>query len=259
MPVAASRRITLLTDFGTVDGYAAALKGVIGSIAPDAVIDDASHDIPAGDVHAAAWALAGYWNSYPEGAVHVVVVDPGVGGARRPLALVADGRFLVGPDNGVFTRVLADASNVTVVVLDVPNCDVSATFHGRDIFAPAAARMSLGLPLVRLGSEITDPVRFALPVATRDGAVLHGAVVHVDRFGNLITNIARDMVRDGAFVTIAGQTCPLRRTYSDAGPGELLAVVGSRRLVEVAVRNGSAAALLGAQRGAAVTVDGAAS
>jgi S-adenosyl-L-methionine hydrolase (adenosine-forming) len=262
MPAAASRRITLLTDFGTADGYVAALKGVIGSIAPDAVIDDASHDIPAGDVQAAAWALAGYWNSYPEGAVHVVVIDPGVGGARRPLALVADGRFLVGPDNGVFTRILSEASDATVVVLQedhVAGGDVSATFHGRDIFAPAAARLSLGLPLLRLGSEITDPVRFALPVATRDGAVVHGAVVHVDRFGSLITNIARDMVRHGAFVTVGRHTCTLRRTYSDAGPGELLAVVGSRRLVEVAVRNGSAAALLGAQRGAAVTVDGAAS
>jgi S-adenosyl-L-methionine hydrolase (adenosine-forming) len=252
-------RVTLLTDFGTADGYAAAMKGVMASITPSVIIDDAAHDILPGDVRAAAWAVAAYWRRYPRGTVHVVVVDPGVGSGRRALALECDGRFLTGPDNGVFTRVLAEATAVCCVALEnraVMGDVVSSTFHGRDVFAPAAAHLARGFDFAALGPPVADPVCFTLPqpVLEEHGSA-RGEVVHVDRFGNLISNLPADLVA-GAAVRIAGTPVPLVRTYADAAPGELLAVVGSRALLEVAVRDGSAAQRLGCGVGAAVTLRG---
>ena len=261
-------RITLLTDFGTADGYVAAMKGVIAARAPDVAVDDASHEIPPGDVAAAAWALSRYWHLYPEGTVHLVVVDPGVGSARRPLAAEARGRFFVAPDNGVLTRVLAEAEDARVVAIEAKEhfrTPVSATFHGRDVFAPVAAALAVraatahpdgyGAILDALGPVVTDPVRLPLPAPQRLPGRLLGEVVHVDRFGNLVTNVPGDWVPTGATVRVGdGPAMRVLRTYADVSPGELLALVGSADLLEVSVRDGSAAAALGAGRGSEVEV-----
>ncbi|HEX7049488.1 MAG TPA: SAM-dependent chlorinase/fluorinase [Longimicrobiales bacterium] len=250
-------RITLLTDFGTADGYVAAMKGVIAAIAPDVAIDDAAHDVPPGDVAAAALALARYWRLYPPGTVHLVVVDPGVGTARRALAARADGRFFVAPDNGVLTDVLAAEGGVVVAIEnpDLRRPTVSATFHGRDVFAPAAAHLARGVALDEFGPPVEDPVRLerTRPERTREG--VRGAVIHVDRFGNLITDIPGEWVRGAAAVEVAGRSVGApRRTYGDVAPGAALALVGSTGALEISVRDGSAAAAFGVGRGAEVRV-----
>lgn len=256
-----SRRITLLTDFGTVDGYAAAMKGVIASIAPDAVVDDASHDVAQGDVEAAGWALSAYWARYPEGSVHVVVVDPGVGTPRRGLAIRVRGRYVVAPDNGVVTRVLLDgeleaAHELLAHEYRLP--DTSRTFHGRDIFAPAAAHLASGVDISRLGPAVPDPVRLELSAPVVSDGVVVGRVVHVDRFGNLITDIDRDALpAKDATVTIEGTDVGrVRDTYGDAVAGQPLALIGSSGRLEVAVRDGDAAQRLDCGRGAVVRVQG---
>ena len=248
-------RITILTDFGTADGYVAAMKGVICAAAPGVRVDDATHDVPPGDILAGAWALAAYWQHYPEGTVHVAVVDPGVGGDRRAIAVQVAGRFGVGPDNGIFTHVLRQTGGRPHAAVELrPPDTASATFHGRDVFAPAAARIALRGSLDGLGPAVEDPV--TLPVtgaAARDG-VVRGEVVHVDRFGNLITNIGRELLPPSAQVMLLGSSCPLVRTYAEGEAGSLVAVVGSRDVLEVSVRDGSAAVALGARRGDAVEV-----
>ena len=227
-------RATLLTDFGTRDGYVAAMKGVIASITPLALVDDASHDIAQGDILAAAFALRRYWQLYPAGTVHVVVVDPGVGSERAAIAIEADGRFFVGPDNGVFTFVPPGR----VVVLPLPEGS-SATFHGRDVFAPAAARLLRGVALTEIGEETYTRVALDLPAAPQ--------VIMVDRFGNLVTNLSVH-----TDVEIAGRRVRAAGTYSHVASGELVAVINSDGLLEIAVRNGSAAETLGVSRGAEV-------
>ena len=249
-------RITLLTDFGTRDGYVAAMKGVIASIAPDAAIDDASHDVEPGDVESAAWALATYAFLYPPDSVHVCVVDPGVGSARRALALRAHDRFFVGPDNGVFTRVLERAPAAVHALTSERyfRDPVSRTFHGRDVFAPVAAHLARGVALDLLGPPVTDPVRLesATPVDSEDR--LEGAVVHVDRFGNLITNLPAGWCTAVQAVTVGSSgRIPFHGTYADVADGEAVALIGSAGLLEIGVRNGSAAAHLEVGRGARVT------
>lgn len=247
-------RITLLTDFGTGDGYVAAMKGAIAQIAPSALIDDASHAIPPGDIVGAALALKRYWKLYPEGTVHLAIVDPGVGSERRPLAIEADGRWLVGPDNGVFTFVLRAARHVKVIALDarLAQGPVSRTFHGRDIFAPAAAQLAAGVPVDRLGSVITDPVAITMPPPIATEASVRGEVVQIDRFGNLVSNIGAELLRPGYVASVAEREIPVVATYADAAVGELVALINSDNLVEIAVRDGNAATVLNVQRGAAV-------
>lgn len=254
----APRRVTLLTDFGTRDGYAAALRGVLASRAPQVLVEDASHEIDPGDIAAAGWTLSRYWRLYPPGTIHVVVVDPGVGGARRALAVRVDDRFLLAPDNGVLTRVLADAGAFHCVSIEHPHNaseGISATFHGRDIFAPAAARLANDRTIETLGPLVTDPVRLPLPQPRSTAGRVTGEVVHVDRFGNLITNVPAGLVEPVAVVHV-GSVCvgAVRRTYGDVGEGEPLALIGSAGLLEVAVRSGSAAAVLGTGRGVEVEV-----
>ena len=240
--------VTLLTDFGTADGYVAELKGVLLSLAPESQLVDASHEVPPHDVESARLALARYWRRYPAGTVHLVVVDPGVGSARRALAVASRDLFLVGPDNGALSPALL-LPGARVVSLPVPP-QASQTFHGRDVFAPAAARLAAGASLESLGRPCDDPLIRRTPEAHRlpDGGV-RGEVIAVDRFGNLVTNlIAR---REGG-VEVAGRHVPLARTYADAPPGALLALTGSSGLVEIALRDGSAARELGVVRGAPV-------
>jgi S-adenosyl-L-methionine hydrolase (adenosine-forming) len=250
-------RITLLTDFGSADGYVVAMKGAIVSIAPDSYIDDAAHDLAPGDVTGAAIALWRYWRLYPARTVHVVVVDPGVGSERRGLALEAEDRFLVGPDNGVFTHVLREARRVRAHSLTAREYfapTISDTFHGRDIFAPVAAHIANGVPLELLGPVMDDPVRLEWPEPRRDGESITGEVVHADRYGNLITNIPADWCERGVRVWIGGRGAPILRTYSDAAQGQLVALIGSLGLMEVSVRDGSAADDLAVGAGAPVTV-----
>ena len=230
------RRATLLTDFGTRDGYVAAMKGAITTIAPSAFVDDASHDIPHGDIMGAAFALRRYWKLYPPGTVHVVVVDPGVGTERAAIAIEAGERYFVGPDNGVFTFIPAGR----VVELPTPE-QSSQTFHGRDVFAPAAAKLLAGASILDLGKETFVRVVLEIPAEPH--------VMMIDRFGNLITNVST--LGD---VEIAGRLIKARRTYADAADGETLTLINSDGLLEVAVRNGSAAETLGVSRGAEVRV-----
>lgn len=255
-----ANRLTILTDFGTRDGYVAAMKGVIGSTAPDVLIDDVAHDVPPGDIMAAAWALRAYWDRYPQDTVHLVVVDPGVGGPRRALAARADGRMFVAPDNGVLSLALAAADQVAVHSIENDSLlpgGRSHTFHGRDVFAPIAGLLLTGLHVSEVGPRIDNPVRLVWSEPLRYESGTRGEVVHIDRFGNLVTNIPGDWVDVAAFVEVEGRVIgPLRRSYVDVPSGELLALVGSAGFVEVSVRDGDAAVLLEIGRGAEVTVTG---
>ncbi len=243
-----TRLVTLLTDFGTADGYVGEIKGVLASAVPDVAIVDIAHDLPAHDVEAGRLALARYWRRFPAGTVHLVVVDPGVGSERAALAVESEGRLLVGPDNGVLSPALLH-QGARVVSLPVPPA-ASPTFHGRDVFAPAAAQLARGLGVDEIGRPHPEPIVRRTPEATRrDDGTIAGEVIAVDRFGNLVTNL---MARRGGAVELGGRTIPMRRTYADVAQGESLALVGSSGLVEIAVRDGSAFERLGAGRGTTV-------
>ncbi|MBI1802300.1 MAG: SAM-dependent chlorinase/fluorinase [Chloroflexi bacterium] len=266
--------ITLTTDFGAADHYVAAMKGVILSINPTAIIVDITHSVPPQDVWAGAFALAGAARYFPPGTVHVAIVDPEVGGERRPIALrarpgssglrtaTAEDHFFVGPDNGVLSLAADLASPFAAVQLTNRaywRREVSRTFHGRDIFAPVAAHLSSAGPganlLAALGEALDPPpARLHWPaVAERDGMLI-GEVIYIDRYGNLITNLSkRRVASQPSSVEIAGQRIEgIRQTYADAGRGELLALIGSSGLLEITVRDGSAAQALGAKVGDAV-------
>jgi S-adenosylmethionine hydrolase len=242
--------ITLLTDFGTADGYVAELKGVLFSATPDVTIVDLSHEIPPQDVESARLAVARYWRRYPSGTVHMIVVDPGVGSARCALAVSSDDRFLVGPDNGVLSPALL-ASGSRAVSLPVPPT-ASATFHGRDVFAPAAAHLATGTTIDALGTPCLDPVVRRTPEARRasDGSVV-GEIIAIDRFGNAISNL---IAPRGGRIEICGRTMPIVRTYADGPIGDIIALVGSSGFVEIARRDGSAARALEITRGTRVTL-----
>lgn len=244
--------ISLLSDFGSVDPYVGVMKGVILSLHPDALIVDLTHQVPPQDVRAGAFLLAQAVDHFPADAIHLAVVDPGVGTARRAIAVETEAGRFVGPDNGIFARVLAARRRVRAVELSVRGA--SATFHGRDVFAPAAAKWSRGAALAELGR----PVRLARAASfgpRRRGGVTRGTILHVNRFGNLITNLTRADVA-GAFEISAGsfRATRLGRTYADAKSGALVALVGSAGLLEIAARDGSAAAELGLVAGDAVVV-----
>jgi S-adenosylmethionine hydrolase len=257
-PATGPARIVLLTDFGTRDGYPATMRGIIAGIAPHAAVDDATHAITPGDVHAAAYVLARYARYFPPATIHLAVVDPGVGSPRRALAAQIDGQRYVAPDNGLLTRVLLRATSPHIVALEAPayrRAEVSATFHGRDIFAPAAAWLARGVALEELGDRIDDPVLLDLPQPERHAAAIDGVVEYTDRFGNLITNIPVAWIGASARVTIEGREIgPLRSTYADVVPGSALALAGSDGMLEIAVRDGSAAAVLQLGRAARVSV-----
>lgn len=242
--------ITLLTDFGTADGYVAELKGVLLSAAPDVTIVDLSHEIPRQDVESARLAVARYWRRFPSGTVHVVVVDPGVGSDRTALAVSSEDRFLVGPDNGVLSPALL-ASGSRAVSLPTPPT-ASATFHGRDVFAPAAAHLASGTAIDALGGPCLDPVIRRTPEARRasDGSVI-GEIIAIDRFGNAISNL---IAPRGGRIEIRGRTLPIVRTYADGPVGDIIALVGSTGFVEIAQRDGSAARVLEITRGTRVTL-----
>jgi len=251
-------RITLLTDFGAADGYVAAMRGVIAARTPEVRVDDAGHEVARGDAAAGAAALARYWREYPPGTVHVVVVDPGVGGPRAALAVAADGRIGIGPDNGVLTPMLDSpgfASAREVRNADLFRHPVSSTFHGRDIFAPVAAYLAGGGLLERVGPEAPAPLRLARPLPERTPTGLRGVILRADRFGNLATNLPASLVAAALDVTVGERSVgPVRAAYADIDPGMPVALIGSDGFLEIAVRDGSAAALPGFGPGAPVTV-----
>ena len=230
------------------------MKGVLLSGAPSAVLVDLTHRISPGDIRSAAYLVGRTWHRFPEGTVHLVVVDPGVGGTRHPLALKAQRHSFVGPDNGVFTHILQDAA-VDVVVLRTPS-DASPTFHGRDVFAPAAAALASGADLSTLGSPLNGvPSRLAYSRPRIEKGSLVGEVVYVDHFGTLITNLTAEVMPPHGHVVVQDLDLgELRRTYSDVAPGGLVAYVGSDGSVEIAVRNGSAAERLAMGVGGRVRV-----
>jgi S-adenosylmethionine hydrolase len=242
--------ITLLTDFGTADGYVAEMKGVILTRAPDAAVVDVTHDISPQDVECGRLAVARYWRRFPPGTVHLAVVDPGVGSSRAALAVQSDGRSLVGPDNGLLSPALLLAG-ARAVVLTIP-ASAAPTFHGRDVFAPVAADLALGASLDSLGSPALDLVIRRTPEPRRrpDGTI-EGQVIAIDRFGNAITNLLSLRAQS---VEVNGAVLPLRRSYADVEPGEPIALVGSTGLIEVAVRDGDGARRLGLTRGSVVVL-----
>jgi S-adenosylmethionine hydrolase len=254
--------ITLCTDFGTRDGYVGAMKGVLLSIAPQATLVDIAHDIPRQSVAEGAFTLATACGYFPEGTIHLVVVDPGVGSARRPVAVRTRRHFFVAPDNGVLTYALRDQEPLEIVHLtrrEYWRSEISHTFHGRDIFSPVAAHLANGVPLEELGEPTQDMVQLPLPapVQTDDGAI-RGHVIHVDTFGNLITDIPAQMLAHRqASRVIVGQAHirEIATTYAAVEPGHLLALIGSHGYLEVAVREGSAAQVAAAGVGAPVIVE----
>ncbi len=255
--------VTLLTDFGTADYFVGAMKGAVLASNPSALIIDITHEVPPFDIEAGAFTLRAAFETFPAGTVHVAVVDPGVGSARRAVAVEGRGHTFVGPDNGVFGHVYGRVEPFRVFQLADEKFfrrEVSATFHGRDIFAPVAGALSRGVRAGELGPEVFDYVR--LPAATVEKDVdgtLVGAVIHVDRFGNLVTNIAPEDLQEesGARLLVNGREVRrFRRFFAEDAdaPGEPFALWGSAGLLEVAVFQGSAARLLGAKRGDKVLV-----
>jgi hypothetical protein len=233
--------ITLTTDFGGRDGYVGAVKGVLVRGAPsDTSIVDIAHDVPRGDIAHGAWVVASACREFPDGTIHVVVVDPGVGGARRPVIVRAHHMMFVGPDNGVFAYLGKRYGRVIA-----SRASAAATFHGRDVFAPAAIELARGMDVEQLERvELAG----ALPWGARPAG--EGRVVHVDTYGNLITDLPPEEA--GKEVMIVGRRLPVRRTYEDVAPGDVVAYIGSQRTVEIAVRDGRADRALDAPRGTRV-------
>ncbi len=255
--------ITLLTDFGYRDAYVGVMKGVILGLNPQVQLVDLSHAVAPQDILGGALVLQSAWRYFPPGTIHLAVVDPGVGSARRGLAAATAGHLFVGPDNGLFSLVFAQQPPHTVVSLAERGYflpEVSATFHGRDIFAPVAAHLSLGVPLTALGPALAEPVRLDVPSPRMEAAAIHGQVLTWDHFGNLITNIpCQDLQRwrqgRPVRVWVADRLIPhWVATYSQAPVGDLLALGGSHGYLEIACREGNAAALLQASPGTAVRV-----
>lgn len=239
--------IALLTDFGQRDHYAGVMKAVITGIAPGARLIDVSHSVPSQAVLAGQRLLRASVPYFPPGTIFLAVIDPGVGSARRPMALRSGGHIFVGPDNGLFTPWLPGEVAVELASPEYRLPVTSATFHGRDVFAPAAAHLASGIPIERLGPRLMDPVLLSPPEPSKrkDGTIV-GEVVYVDGFGNLITNIP---AMRGGSIHLGCHLVPVRHTYADAEPGDLLALTSSEGELEIAVRDGSAAERLGAALG----------
>ncbi len=243
--------LTLLTDFGLQDGYVGVMKGVILQIDPTIQIIDLTHQIPPQDIAAARFNLMNAYSYFPKGTVHVAVVDPGVGGSRRAIAVELEQCFLVGPDNGLFSGVLSQVAPKAVVELTNSlywrTSKPSSTFHGRDIFAPVGAHLAQGVALSELGRGLNPKSLVQLPLATcsRTEDRIRGCIQYIDRFGNLVTNISGGDISGKRWsVEIAQSRIAGRYTYGEVASGELLALVGSHGWLEIALNRGSAQAQL---------------
>lgn len=251
-----------MTDFGTGDGYAGSVKGVIMSQAPDAKVLDITHDILPFNVSSAAYVLNTYCFDFPPGTVHLIVVDPGVGSERKAIVVRQAGRYFVAPDNGVVSLALAGGGEFEaweIVNVTKPRGYVSATFHGRDIFAPAAAHLASGKQPGRLGPKL-DSIKMLDSAQPRiEGGRITGEVIHADRFGNMISNIKQKLIEgmppESLIIRVGTYTIiGLSATYSDREQGELMAYVGSAGLLEIGISHGSAASTVREPVGRIVTV-----
>jgi S-adenosylmethionine hydrolase len=250
--------ISLMTDFGQSEGYVGAMQGVILSICPNVRIITLSHDIPPQNIQAGAFVLYQAFRYYPAHTVHCAVVDPGVGSRRRAIALRTQYGLFVGPDNGLFSLILKNSELLEAVTLTNPQYQrpqVSATFHGRDIFAPAAAYLAAGLPMNKLGSPLTDPVQLDFRTGLETG---QSKIIQIDHFGNIILDITAADIPDKQKVTFTiGRTIikGLKQTFADVEEGQFLAYVGSTYdHIEIARRNGNAAQALELQWGDVVQI-----
>ena len=253
--------ITLLTDFGSQDYFVGAMKGAILAINSDASIVDLTHEIPPQDIRAAAFNLLAVYKDFPTGTIHLAVVDPEVGSARRGIIINCAGQFFVGPDNGSFSWICEREGNFCAVHLTNEKFfrhPVSQTFHGRDIFAPVAAAVSNGVALKEFGPAIDDLIQLESLVPKRvDGRVIEATIIHIDRFGNCITNLTRDHFAVGAKLLVKGrQISSFREFFADRGAdqSDLFCLFGSAGFLEIAAQDSSAAKILGAQRGDRVTL-----
>ena len=258
--------ITLLTDFGTADTFVSSMKGVILGINPQARLVDLTHEVPAHNIRAGAYLLHNTARYFPDGTIHLAVVDPGVGSDRRPLVVSTSRQYFLAPDNGLLSYVLTEEPDAEVRELTEQKYFLAAigpTFHGRDLFAPAAAWLSMGKALDTFGARVKDVVQFAVKRPIRDGDKLIGEVQHIDRFGNLITNIGYVELRDLADMdnwlnlqvkvrqaTVKG----LQRCYADAKPRKLAALVNSDGWLELFCNQGRADKLAKAKLGDRVEV-----
>jgi len=257
--------ITFTSDFGHSDWFVGVVHGVIHGLCPEARVVDLTHAIPAGHVERAAFVLEASARDFPAGTVHLAVVDPGVGTARRPLAVRARGQCFVGPDNGSLEWALSDPAAETHVLTESRffRQPVSRTFHGRDVFAPVAARLARGEAIAAFGPRITDPVRISRAAPRRADGLLVGRVMFVDHFGNALTNLTEQDLGD-AFpmvpesrlqILVAGRVIRgLARAYGEAKVGTLLGLLGSSGRLEIAQVGGDAAARLGLGEGDEVAV-----
>lgn len=256
--------ITLTTDFGSSDYFVAAMKGVIFSRNPGARVIDITHEIPAQDIETVAFMLFASYRSFPSGAIHVAVVDPGVGSARLPILLAAGGYFFIGPDNGSFSYICDQEVNWRAFQLTNENyfrTPISSTFHGRDIFAPVAAALSSGVNSNEFGPELADCVRLKPlePERLKNGRV-RGRIIHIDRFGNCVTNLKEEHLgQDPASMSLqvnGRRITSMRRFYAEEArsKSKLFAIRGSAGFVEISAQNASAAQILKARRGQSVVV-----
>jgi len=252
--------VTLTTDFGLSDHYVGVMKGVILGICPRAQIVDISHQAKPFEIAEAAYLIAQAYREFPRKTVHVVVVDPGVGTSRRPILMEAAGQYFVAPDNGALAMVYAREKCKIRVISNAKyfRQPVSATFHGRDIFAPVAAHLAAGEPPSRMGRIIEDYLRpgFEKPQRT-GGRTWSGRILHIDRFGNVVTSFhATDFPDLENFSLILGshRVSMMARNYAQCGPGELFAIEGSGGYLEVSINQGSAAAHIGCESGAVVEI-----
>lgn len=259
--------ITLTSDFGGRDAFTASVKGVILKVNPQTMIVDISNEIAPQDVWEAAFTLKSAYSYFPKGTVHLSVVDPGVGSSRRPIIVVTESYYFVGPDNGLFTLIYQEAErlrvhHITAAYYFLPN--PGPTFHGRDIFGPVAAWLAKGIPSGNFGEEITDYMKLSVPAPKVATNSINGHVVHIDRFGNMITNISYKHIQmlsaegsDLGFlnVSIMGRDIKgLRKFYAEAAPDELAALINSSGLVEIFVFKQSARTILTATRGEVVRI-----
>ncbi len=259
--------MTLTTDFGTRDPYVASMKGVILTLAPRVTLVDITHEIPPQDIREGMRAIHEAHRYFPSETIHIVVVDPGVGSARRILCVSTDQGMFLAPDNGVLTGILEEFSSPKIVVVERDDLclpTVSATFHGRDIFAPIAAHLALGLDPNDLGPPTKTPTLLPrrAPIVDVLAGRIRGEIVHIDHFGNLITNITLSQVevlqgdlRVAVESNVESHPVPIQSTYSDFPPGELGALLESTGHLEIAIHGGSAAATLGVSVGAPVEVE----
>jgi len=244
--------VTLTSDFGTADGYAGAVKGVILSMTRDVSVVDLSHDIPPGDVAAAAWCLRVAAPEFPRGTVHWAVVDPGVGTSRRPVVVSRAGHLFVGPDNGIFALVPGETAGAWAIdPARVAAGRLSATFHGRDVFAPAAARLASGEDPDSLGTAVEPAGLASIGVDmgwSEEEGVIRGRIVHVDRFGNLVTSIPASLLGRARLSGGSAGGRPVlapAASYEAIPAGGAAFIEGSAGLVEISVRDASAAVALG--------------